>query len=496
MRHLERVEWMSRVLLVTKNRTLGEFCRKNLPEGYRLKIVTQLNLRTESAHSIIVFDSDYLTGVSDSVIHAAAQKFGAKEGAASLNILMNEENKARTFSLFPESLPQIQAILHFRSEGGKIAGLAASEWRWFLDTQSRFLKQLNDQALAVGENELLAERLARLNPAAQNQLQFPPFMQGKSQAIIHFREQLYAAASRQPYLFLTGKADIPTQEFIEYYCSLLRPEEPVPFQHIDLAKLPKHLHAQAMLTAKKKTKSNGRAGTNVLCVENLHLLGWQNQATLLTLLKNPAETRLRFVFLAPHEIGQLVRRGSFRQELYSLLRKAAVELPPLYDRTEDLSQIAAEYIQKRDFSSLNSDVSAVAGKILSRFDLSSGYRGLFMTIDLMNDLGKSKGLPVFELMNTGEVSEAFAAARSFLREEIEPDPATLFESLAAGAKETLSLDFVESNYIAAVCQRYAWQVTDAARHLGISRKTLYDKMRRYKIARPENQARGKARKAS
>jgi DNA-binding NtrC family response regulator len=495
MRHPERVGGMSRVLLVTKNRPLGEFCRKNLPEGYRLKIVAQLNLRTESAHSIIVFDSDYLTGVSDSVIHAAAQKFGAKEGAASLNILMNEENKARTFSLFPESLPQIQAILHFSSEAGKIAGLAASEWRWFLDTQSRFLKQLSDRALTLGENELLAERLARLGASPQNQVQFPPFMHGKSQAIVHFREQLYAAASRQPYLFLTGKADIPTQEFIEYYASLLRPEEPVPFQHINLAKLPKHLHAQAMLTAKKKTRA-GRTGTNVLCVENLHLLGWQNQATLLTLLKNPAETRLRYVFLAPHEIGQLVRRGSFRQELYSLLRKAAVELPPLYDRTEDLSQIAAEYIQKRDLTSLSSDISAVAGKILSRFDLSSGYRGLFTTIDLMNDLGKSKGLPVFELMHTGKTSEALVAAQSFLREEIEPDPATLFENLAGGAKETLSLDFVESNYIAAVCQRYAWQVTEAARHLGISRKTLYDKMRRYKIARPENQARGKARKAS
>lgn len=483
---------MFRVLLVTKNRALGDFCRKNLPESYRLKVASQLNLRTEALHGIVVFDSDYLAGVSDSVIHAAAQKSGAKEGAVSLSILMNEENRARTLSLFPESMPQIQAILHFRAEADKISGLAPSEWRWFLETQTRFLKQLNDRTLVQGENELLADRLAKLAALPQNQLRLPAFMHGKSQAIVRFREQLYAAVSGQPFLFLTGKGDIPVQDFMEYYATLLRPAAPAPFHWVDLAKLPKHLHAQAILSVKKKTK----AATSILCVENLHLLGWQNQAALLTLLKNPAESKLRHVFLAPSEIAQLVRRGSFRQELYSLLRKAAIEVPPLYERTEDLSQIAAEYIHRQNFTPLREDMGSVAGKILSRFDLSAGYRGLFTTIDLMNDLGKSKGLPVFELMKTADASEALTAARTFLREEIEPDPATLFENLAAAAKEALSLDFVERNYINAVCQRYAWQVTDAARHLGISRKTLYDKLRRYKINRPENQTRGKARKVS
>ncbi|HNL09360.1 MAG TPA: helix-turn-helix domain-containing protein, partial [Turneriella sp.] len=64
---------------------------------------------------------------------------------------------------------------------------------------------------------------------------------------------------------------------------------------------------------------------------------------------------------------------------------------------------------------------------------------------------------------------------------------------AGGEKDTLSLELVERHYIAAVCERYAWQVTDAARHLGISRKTLYDKMRRYKLARPEKGGSGSQR---
>ena len=123
---------------------------------------------------------------------------------------------------------------------------------------------------------------------------------------------------------------------------------------------------------------------------------------------------------------------------------------------------------------------------MGRFDLSSGYSGLFMTLDLMDDLEKSKGLPVFELLGASEQSDAFIAARSFLREQVEPNPATLFQGLAGAEREALSLDYVERHYIAAVCARYGWQVTEAARHLGISRKTLYDKMRRYKLSRPES----------
>ena len=491
MPHLERVGYMFRVLLITKNRTLADFCRKNLPTAFNLRVIAKLNLRTESPHGLILFDSDYLAEASESVLPATAERFGIKDGAAVIGVLCNEENKTRARSLFPENLNQIQAILQYRFEAGKITALTPHEWRWFLETQQRHLKQLSERALAVNENEVLAERLARMNAMPGSQIRFPAFMHGKSQAVVSFRERLLSVISREPYLFMTGKGDIPAEEFLEYYCALLKPEGRASFQMVDLAKTPKHLHAQALWPQKKKASS-----AEILCVQNLHLLGWQNQATLTSQLKTLGEKRSRYVFIAPNEINLQVKRGSFRQELYSLLRKTAVEVPPLYDRPDDLSQIAAEYISKSGFNPLAEHKAEIARKIMTRFDLSSGYQGLFMTLDLMNDLKKSKGLPVFELMNAAGSTEALKAAQSFLREEIEPDPASLFENLAGGEKDALSLDFVERNYIAAVCQRYAWQVTDAARHLGISRKTLYDKMRRYKIDRPENQTRGKARKAS
>lgn len=493
---------MFRVLLITKNRSLIEFCRKNLPDGFRLKILTKLNLRDESPQGIVVFDSGYLAEQTDGVVAAAAERYGAREGAVSLNIVMNEEHRTQSFSLYPENLQHIQAILPYRIAAGKVQGLIASEWCWFLEAQKRQLKQIADRMLTLGENQVLAERLAQLKSEVHASIRFPAFMHGRSQAIVRFREQILSTAASRSYLLLTGKEEIPFDDFLEYYGALIRPDNPPPYRVIDLAKTPRHLQAQAIWPSRARRKA-GQHDPLITCINHIHLLSWQNQTALLTLLNNdsgkpdqrPAE-RARYILLASHDLAGFVRKGKFRQDLHSLLRKAAGELPALHERPEDISMIAAEYISRRGFKRLQEQNAEVAAKIMGRFDLSSGYNGLFMTLDLMNDLEKSKGLPVFELMGASEQSDAFIAARSFLREQVEPNPATLFQGLAGSEREALSLDYVERHYIAAVCARYGWQVTEAARHLGISRKTLYDKMRRYKLSRPESGSRRSQGRAS
>lgn len=487
---------MSRVLLITKNTQLAEFCRRLVPEGFSLNHSGKLNLRKETTQGILLFDSSLLAESSDTIVAAAAEQLGAAHGAVVIGLLMNDDNRAQAFSLFPENLRHVQAVLPYRIVAGKIQGFGAAELRWFLEVQQRTLRLTGEKLLTQNENRLLARRLARFETEAPSTHGYPAFMQGRSQAIVRFREQVLHAATRLPFVFVPGRDEAPADDFLEYYCSLIRPDKRAAYEVIDLEKTPASLHMQAIWPQKKKPRQ-GEKLHPVVCIRNLQRLGWANQAQLLQSLRTAqAEKdgeRRRFVFLATNEIGQLVRRGTFRQELYSLLRKGVAELPPLFERPEDITHIAAEYISQRKYSPLIEEKSAVAARIMEKFDISSGYRGLFMTLDLLHDLQKSKGIPVFELLGKTEKSEAFAAARSFLREEIEPSAESLFQNLAGGEKDALSLELVERHYIAAVCERYAWQVTDAARHLGISRKTLYDKMRRYKLARPEKSGSGRQR---
>lgn len=479
---------MSRVLLITKNPQLADYCRRLVPEGFSLNHSGKLNLRKETTQGILLFDSALLAENSDTIVAAAAEQLGAAQGAVVIGLLMNEENRSQAFSLFPENLRHVQAVLSYRIVGGKIQGFGAAELRWFLEVQQRTLRLTSEKLLTQNENRLLARRLARFETEAPPTHGYPAFMQGRSQAIVRFREQVLHAATHLPFVFIPCRDQAPAEDFLEYYCALIRPDKRAAYQVIDLEKTPASLHMQAIWPQKKKARNRTELRP-VICIRNLQRLGWANQAQLLHSLRAAQAEKdgdyRRFVFFSTHEVGQLVRRGTFRQELYSLLRKGVAELPPLFERPEDITQIAAEYISQRKYTPLLDDKSAIAARILEKFDISAGYRGLFMTLDLLHDLQKSKGIPVFELLNKTEKSEAFAAARSFLREEIEPSAESLFQNLASGEKDALSLDLVERHYIAAVCERYAWQVTDAARHLGISRKTLYDKMRRFKLARPD-----------
>lgn len=495
---------MFRVLLVTKNRALGEHCRKNLPEGYRLRTVGRLSVSNAGlAGTIIVFDSSYLTESTDAIVAEVAERYAAELGGISLSMLMHDDDRAKAFSLFPQNLAHIDAILHYQVQAGRVHGLGRVEWFWLLDSQRKKLHQLGEKLLVKDENEMLARRLARLEPTTRTVKKFPAFMQGRSNAILRFRERVIEIAASHNYLTITSHDTIPSEEFLDYYTALVRPVKQLQYQIIDLAEMPAALHAPAIWPQRKKGARGDSVIAPVVCLKNLHRLGWQNQGTLLQQVKtlrdigaNDTLPRQRYMFELPPDIGHYVRAGSFRQELLSVLRKAGAELPALHERPQDITQIAAEYITRHKFTPLIENHAEIAARILERFDLSSGYKGLYLTLDLLHDLEKSKGVPVFEFSGAGDDSEAFRAARSFLREQVEPEPATLFQGLAGGEKDALSLDFVERSYIAAVCERYGWQVTEAARHLSISRKTLYDKMRRYKLARPENASRRTSRRAS
>lgn len=471
---------MFRVSLITRNPVLVNFCRTHLPKGFTLKSATKFHWGKESLQGILLFDSDFLGENEAAILPALAEHYNGKESAVSLCIFANQESKARTLSLFPERLAKIHGVLSYRIEAGKVTLLTASEWHWFLESQRKSLKELSERVLLESENEILTNRLAQISLERNHEVRFPAFLHGKSLAITRFREKILATAA-SPYLYLTGKGDIPVEDFLNYYAALIRPESPLRWRPIDFAKSPKHLHSQLLWPAKKNSKNE----LSILCLQNLHLLGWQTQAALITHLRNLSGNQVRIVAIGNSEIARFVRRGTFRQELYSLLKKSLIEIPPLYERIDDISHIAAEYINQSNFDALAEEKIPIAKKILNRFDVSTGYSGLYMTLDLMHDLKKSKGLPVFELIQEQSASDELKAAQTFLREEIAVDPASLFDSLVSDEKNTLSLEAVERHYIAAVCQRYGWQVTEAARHLRISRKTLYDKMRRYKIARPE-----------
>ncbi|SFB71913.1 sigma-54-dependent transcriptional regulator [Tropicimonas isoalkanivorans] len=156
---------------------------------------------------------------------------------------------------------------------------------------------------------------------------------------------------------------------------------------------------------------------------------------------------LRFLFATNADLHQAVTEGRFRVDLYHRINVFTIKMPPLRDRSEDIVELAAQFMEQ--FSNtlgmasleLNEDTLLK----LRRYDWPGNVR------ELKNLIERSVIL--------GEFPEEFAG------------------SSAVTAPEAIeNLDLVTKRHILHVLDQCAGNRAEAARRLGVSRKTIDRKM--------------------
>ena len=189
------------------------------------------------------------------------------------------------------------------------------------------------------------------------------------------------------------------------------------------------------------------------------------------------ETRIadvRVVAATNRDLGAAVARGAFREDLFYRLNVVGLELPALRERREDIPLLAAyfleRYARKLGRRALRFAPEALA--LLARYDFPGNVR---------------------ELENAVERAVALAEADTVTAADLPPAvarPKLLSEGRdGAEARDTWSLEEVEREHIERVLRRHRGNLANAARQLGISRTTLWRKMRSYRIAKPAPEGR-------
>ena len=174
----------------------------------------------------------------------------------------------------------------------------------------------------------------------------------------------------------------------------------------------------------------------------------------------PVETRL--IAATNRDLEREVAAGRFREDLYYRLNVVRVHVPPLRERLTDLPLLA--------------------GRILARLNRSMGRRVQGLMPDALAMLAAYR-FPgnVRELENILERAVIFTdgvtieAAELGLGEPGERLPATDADHAAGTLKEN------ERALIAAALTRWEGNRTRAAAELGITRRTLFNKLRQYGI---------------
>ena len=173
---------------------------------------------------------------------------------------------------------------------------------------------------------------------------------------------------------------------------------------------------------------------------------------------------VRLIAATNRRLEEMVSAGTFREDLYYRLNVVGIEIPPLRRRPEDIPLLANHFLEH--FAEKNR--KAIRGFTPQAVDwmVKHAWPG-----------------NVRELMNA--IERAVVLGRGEFLDAVDFSISTAPPSKASGAPESApdltggSLEDLERQAILATLEQAGGNKSEAARRLGITRKTLHQKLKKY-----------------
>lgn len=168
---------------------------------------------------------------------------------------------------------------------------------------------------------------------------------------------------------------------------------------------------------------------------------------------------VRIVTATNRDLQKAMINRSFREDLYFRLNVININIPPLRERKEDIKPLAEYFIEKYG-KKISKDIRALDGtaeKILLAYNWPGNVRELENVIERAVILCESDIITGRDLAVSGN-------------------------GPAAGRNGLTQLQEIEKDYILSVLKKTDGNQTKASRILGVDRKTLYLKLKRYGIS--------------
>lgn len=205
-----------------------------------------------------------------------------------------------------------------------------------------------------------------------------------------------------------------------------------------------------------------------LVLDEIAHLSIESQAKLLRVIETREFERLggrklikvdaRLIALTNVDLGDAVKRRQFREDLYYRLHVVQINVPPLRARAGDLPELARAFA--RNYAAKHgrqaSDVSREALALLGDYEFPGNVRELANTIERAVIVSSARQVELSDL------PDSIRAAVRLQRHRLKPQ--TLAE--------------VEAEYVAEILAVAKGNKTEAARLLGISRKSLHERLAR------------------
>ena len=206
------------------------------------------------------------------------------------------------------------------------------------------------------------------------------------------------------------------------------------------------------------------ANGSTLFMDEIGNLPLHLQAKMLAVLQNRAVTRLganvatpvdiRLISATNRDLHEAVAKGEFRQDLLFRINTIHIHIPPLRNRKEDIVPLAERFIERyaQKYGKADLMLSGDAAEKLTNHSWEGNIR------ELQNTIEKAV------IMCDGDI--------------ISPDHLELHTSQRP-LNESQTLEEMERQTIANAIAQCGGNLSQVAQQLGITRQTLYNKIKRY-----------------
>lgn len=268
-----------------------------------------------------------------------------------------------------------------------------------------------------------------------------------------------------------------------------------PFIAVNCAAIPEELLESELFGHEKGAFSGAvnrhlgyaeRAKGGTLFLDEIGELSPRLQSKLLRLIESRTFSRVggetviafegRLLCATNLDLREAIKSGKFREDLFYRINVVAVEVPPLRTRPEDVVWLADMFMDEiaSDREPCPTGLSELAVAALKRHRWPGNVR------ELRNRIERASLLALGPWIMPGDLFPEQAASSGAGI----PDDGMALESLDAAR------DAAEKQHILRALQSTRGAITPAAKLLGISRTTMWEKMRRLKIEASEPERAG------
>jgi transcriptional regulator with PAS, ATPase and Fis domain len=347
-------------------------------------------------------------------------------------------------------------------------------------------QRLSQEERRTGQARVLAARLVKRVESLEQEIQSSGRRRrivGDSPAWRQALRQAAQVAATDTTALLLGESGTG-KEVVARFIHRASPRAEGPYLAVNCAALPDQL-LEAELFGYERGAFTGalsakpgyveRAAHGVLFLDEVGEMSLASQAKLLRVLQEKEFQRLggtrlltadvRIVAATNRDLRAAVEARTFREDLYYRLRVFEIRLPPLRERPEDIPSLCDEFLAEigEAFGRPPARVSPEAVELLLAYDWPGNAR------ELRNVLERAAIVCEGDVIEIEHLSLEGPRARTVLRlEGVEPRMNT-----AADLKEA------ERGLVEKALQDARYNKSDAARALGLTRKQLYVRLRRF-----------------